>query len=114
MPRQIITADAIHRLFARTEGSPGRRPDRRFRPGSDLGGLEPPVRLEKLEQRMLLTGGQGAGKVSMQDFHFVMRAGLSDLGGSEPPVRLERLEGRVLVSHIQWSGSTGGDDRPMD
>jgi len=71
MPRQIITADAIHRLFARTEGGPGRRPDRRFRPGSDL-------------------------------------------GGSEPPVRLERLEGRVLLSmHIQWSGSTGGDDRPM-
>jgi hypothetical protein len=61
--------EVLHELFTR----PGRRPDRRLRPGADL-------------------------------------------GRSESPVRLERLEGRVLLSmdRIQWSGSSGGDDRPME
>lgn len=43
----------FRKLFAPAEDHPGRRADRRFRPGSDLRGSSEPVRLERLEGRVL-------------------------------------------------------------
>jgi hypothetical protein len=45
---------SLRKLFAPAEDPRARRADRRFRPGSDLGGSGVPVRLEKLEGRVLL------------------------------------------------------------
>jgi hypothetical protein len=46
---------SFRKLFAPAEDHRGRRADRRFRPGSELRGSSEPVRLEKLEGRVLLT-----------------------------------------------------------
>ena len=46
---------SFRKLFAPAEDHRGRRADRRFRPGSETGGSSEPVRLEKLEGRVLLS-----------------------------------------------------------
>lgn len=46
---------SFHKLFAPAEVHRVRRADRRFRPGSELRGSSEPVRLEKLEGRVLLS-----------------------------------------------------------
>jgi hypothetical protein len=45
---------SLRKPSAPAEDHRGRRADRRFRPGSELGGSGEPVRLEKLEGRVLL------------------------------------------------------------
>jgi hypothetical protein len=46
---------SFRKLFAPAEDHRDRRADRRFRPGSELRGSSEPIRLEKLEGRLLLT-----------------------------------------------------------
>lgn len=80
-------------------------------------------------------GGGGAGKVSLQDFHFVMRTSsaspvLMQAAASGKHFQKATLTGRkaggeqvdfvkvsmedLLVSSFQIGGSAGGDDVPMD
>jgi type VI secretion system secreted protein Hcp len=81
------------------------------------------------------TGGAGSGKVSMQDFHFVMRfnqasPALMQACASGKHIKLATLTSRkagkaqqeyltfkfydVLVSSYQTGGSEGGDPVPID
>lgn len=118
--------------FLKIEGIPGESADAKHKGEIDLQSFSWGA---TNSGSMAVGGGGGAGKVSMQDFHFVMKINKASpklmlacatgehikkavlicrKAGKDQQEYLKVTFGDILISSYQTGGSSGGDPIPME